>query len=257
MARSLSKHDSSLDPRVDKLCRRDVIDHINGDKHCAGIRAHMRLAREHPIAVAAERHEIIGRKLVVAADVERFAVDRHRFDARPWRRRRIGNNEKPRNLREPSRLALDPRKPVLKSVQNGFARNFGHHPLVAERKFVEDIALHESGSRRIVPIPSDTAPVDDRNLGCRRLAERIGKEVADRAFRRAHGLGAAVSGAARVAISTSNSRFNPALYIWTFASMAGSGLVFAVSTTRKFGHPDRERFMSLWLGATSMSTIVT
>jgi hypothetical protein len=74
MARSLSKHDSSLDPRVDKLCRRDVIDHIKGDKLCAGIRAHMRLAREHPIAVAAKRHEIIGRKLVVAANVERFAV---------------------------------------------------------------------------------------------------------------------------------------------------------------------------------------
>ena len=35
----------------------------------------MGLAREHPIAVAAARHEIIGRELVIAGYVERLAVD--------------------------------------------------------------------------------------------------------------------------------------------------------------------------------------
>jgi len=114
----------------------------------------------------------------------------------------------------------------------GLCRNICHHCLVAERKLIEDIALQESGACRIDPIPPDAASVDNGNVGHCSLAERVGKEIADRTLPERRASARLSRGVARVAISTSNSRFNPALYIWTLASIAGSELVFAVSMTR-------------------------
>ena len=56
----------------------------------------------------------------------------------------------------------------------------------------ENVAARELGAGRILLVGADAAAIGDGDVGPRRSPDRVGDEVADRGFLRAHDRGAAV-----------------------------------------------------------------
>src|SRR5919107_2807748 len=99
-ANASAQDDASLDLGRDLSGLADIGDHLAGHE-LARRYVNERLALgEHPIAVAAARHEVVGGELVGSGGIERLAVDLDRLDAAAHRLLEVDLRRDARHLRE-------------------------------------------------------------------------------------------------------------------------------------------------------------
>ncbi len=113
--------------------------------------------------------------------------DRDLADARADRGLRVDFERQARDLREAAGAVFDLRDAVLQRRPDIGARDLDEGRRVAERQFGQDVAAGQLRARRILLVGADAAAVGDGDVAAGRIPDRVGDEVADGGFLRAHG----------------------------------------------------------------------
>src|SRR5262249_40952574 len=210
---------------------------------------------EYAVAVAAARHEIVGREAIDLALVERRVADPDRDDTVSGGTACIGLDGQARDLGKTSAGIGQLRKPVLEHAAQIGAADIDGDDAVVERQFGENIARRQRRAGRVDLAAADAAAIRHRGVGTGGRPHASATRL-PMAASRVRTVAVRLSSATAVVPSAAlSSLLSSPSYLATTAATSGSGVTVAVSMMRNCGHHVtlRRPFSSLTLMATSMA----